>query len=111
MRLTNTNASLVETITSLTEKLRLAQAKNAALDNTFRQQKPLVTGASNPPKDSFFKWAAWEVSLDPTGYCWTHGYRLQFGHISVNCKGKLGGNWDDATRGNTMGGSSKGRDK
>ena len=111
VRLTNTNASLVETITSLTKKLRLAQAKTAALDKKFRQQKLLVPGDSNPPKDSVFEWAAWEASLDPTGYCWTHGYRVQRSHISVNFKGKLGGHRDDATRGNTMGGSAKGRDK
>ena len=67
VRLTNTNASLVETITSLTEQLHLSQANNAALDNKFRQHKPLVPGASNPQKDSVFDWAAWEASLDPTG--------------------------------------------
>ena len=111
VRLTNTNASLVETITSLTKQLRLAQAKNSALDKKIRQHKPLVPGASNPPKDSIFDWAAWEASLDPTGYCWTHGYRVQRGHSSVNCKGKLGSQRDDVNRGNTMGGSIKGRDK
>ena len=111
IRLTNTNASLVDTITSLTKQLRLAQANNAALDNKFRQHKPLVPGASNPPKDSVFDWAAWETSLNPTGYCWLHRYRVQRGHSSVNCKGKLGGNRYDATHGNTMGGSAKGRDK
>ena len=111
VRRTNTNASLVETITSLTEQLRLDQAKNAALENKHRQQKPVMPGASNPQKDSVFDWAAWEASLDPTGYYWTHGYRVQRGHSSVNYKGKLMGHRDDATRGNTMGGSAKGRDK
>ena len=111
VRLNNTNASLVETITSITEQLRLDQANNAALDNKFRQHKPLVPGASNPQKDSVFDWAAWEAILDPTGYCWSHGYRVQCGHSSVNFKGKLGGHRDDATRGNTMGVSAKGQDK
>ena len=36
---------------------------------------------------------------------------MQVGHDSKNCKGKLGGHKDEATRADIMGGSTKGKDK
>jgi len=45
-------------------------------------------------------------SLDPDGYCWTHGYRVKRGHNSASCTNKKEGHKDTATRANTMGGST-----
>lgn len=46
-----------------------------------------------------------DVPWDPLGYCWTHGYKVRLGHNSYGCKTKALGHKDEATRGNTMGGS------
>lgn len=45
--------------------------------------------------------------LDPTGYCWTHGYRVSTSHNSSSCNNPAHGHQKTATRMNTMGGSSK----
>jgi hypothetical protein len=69
------------------------------------------TTPTAPPHDrnAPFNHAAWIASLDPMGHCWSHGHRVQVGHDSQNCKGKLGGHCDGATRADTMGGSAKGK--
>lgn len=46
---------------------------------------------------------------DPNGYCWTHGYKVKFGHSSKTCTNRKDGHKEDATRGNTMGGSAWGK--
>ncbi|KAL7479623.1 hypothetical protein ACHAW6_005348 [Cyclotella cf. meneghiniana] len=41
---------------------------------------------------------------DPTGYCWTHGYKVKKGHTSKTCKTHGGGHQENATCSNTMDG-------
>ena len=53
------------------------------------------------------KWLAYEAKMDPTGYCWTHGYRVVKGHNSKTCQSKASGHKDEATRADTMGGSQR----
>ena len=43
---------------------------------------------------------------DPTGYCWSHGFRVMKGHNSKTCKTRAEGHKEEATRSNTMGGSN-----
>ncbi len=43
--------------------------------------------------------------LDSTGYCWTHGYKVNKGHNSKTCTGRAEGHKEDATWANTMNGS------
>jgi hypothetical protein len=109
-QLTLTNKQLVQTIHQLTEQLGKAQAE---LAQSKRQQvpkpkpnttaKPTPHNGARPP----FNHAAWVLTLDPAEYCWSHGYRIVCGHNSADCKGKLLGRQDAATRTNTMGGSDK----
>ena len=40
------------------------------------------------------------------GYCWTHGYKVGTTHSSATCTGKAPGHKDEATRSNTMNGST-----
>jgi hypothetical protein len=54
-------------------------------------------------------YSLWLLSLDPARYCWSHGYCVVCGHNSTDCKGKLLGHQDTATRTNPMGGSEKGK--
>jgi len=45
-----------------------------------------------------------------TSYCWTHGYRVAPNHNSSTCRSKAEGHKDEATRSNTMGGSTAGKE-
>ena len=45
--------------------------------------------------------------FDPAGYCHTHGYRVHKSHTSAKCKKKKRGHKNEATRADTMGGSTK----
>eukprot|EP00970_Alexandrium_tamarense_P006376 scaffold1087_cov138-Alexandrium_tamarense.AAC.2 len=42
---------------------------------------------------------------DPSGYCWTHGYKVKKGHNSKTCKTRGDGHQESATRSNIMGGN------
>nr|ACA60896.1 gag protein [Thalassiosira pseudonana] len=42
---------------------------------------------------------------DPSGYCWTHGYKVKKGHNSKTCKTRGEGHQESATRSNIMGGN------
>jgi hypothetical protein len=105
-----TNKQLVQTIHQLTEQLGKAQAE---LAQSKRQQvpkpKPNTTAKQTPHNGARppFDHAAWILSLDRAGYCWSHGYRIVCGHHSADCKGKPPGHQDTATRTDPMGGSDK----
>jgi hypothetical protein len=47
---------------------------------------------------------------DPAGYCWSHGWRVGFGHNSSTCEHPKEGHQTNATRQNTKGGSSANKD-
>jgi hypothetical protein len=112
-QLTLTNKQLVQTNHHLTEQLgkafvELAQHKKQQGPKpkpTTTTKTPSQASGTQPPFDH----AAWLLSLDPLGYCWSNGYRVVCGHNSKDCKGKIHGHQDDATRANTMGGSEKGK--
>ena len=102
------NSNLTATNKLLTEQLRSLLEANTLLIKKLSQNnsggnKPTIQNERRP-----FDQQAWEASLDPKGYCWTHGYKVQKAHTSAKCKGKLGGHQDAATRDNIMGGSTKG---
>jgi hypothetical protein len=113
-QLTQTNQQLVETNKHLTEQLHqqanteVAQLKKQA---AYKPKPPtttkptVTTRGPRPPFDH----AAWVLTLDPLGYCWTHGYKVVRGHNSRDCKSKLDGHQDGATRTNNLGGSDKGK--
>jgi hypothetical protein len=105
-QLTATNQQLVATNQQLTEQLRKSIETTATLVKKMAQTPSTNNNDHNTKKP--FDRAEWEAKLNPSGYCWTHGYRVQHGHDSKNCKGKLGGHQDTATRADTQGGSTKG---
>ena len=47
--------------------------------------------------------------MDPMRYCWTHGYKVRYGHNSATCTNKRKGHGDEANRKNIMGGSMQNR--
>ena len=112
-QLTQTNATLTQSVKDLVEQLKVANAMNTTLlakigSNTLTvPPRPPTTGGGQPrPRKTRAEWLA---TLDPDGYCWTHGYRVTKGHNSEDCTGKLGGHQDKATRTNNLGGSQKGK--
>jgi hypothetical protein len=110
-QLTESNKQLTETNKLLIEQLRTSIEANNVLIKKMggKKQSPApapATSGGRPPFDR----QAWLASLDPNGYCWTHGYKVTTGHLSANCKGKLGGHKDDATRNDNKGGSTKGKE-
>jgi hypothetical protein len=42
---------------------------------------------------------------DPSGYCWSHGYKVKKGHNSKTCKTRGEGHQESATRSNIIGGN------
>jgi hypothetical protein len=106
--LTHANQQLMATNKQLTEQLSKAIDTNANLVKKLGNNNP-ETIKPKPNTRQPFNHTEWEANLDPTGYCWTHGFKVQKGHDSMNCKGKLGGHQDTTTRANTQGGSTKGK--
>jgi hypothetical protein len=93
------NQQLTKTNQILTEQLKTANDSNALLIaklGTTKTQAPPPNGsgrATRPPFDH----ATWLASLDPLGYCWTHGYKDVAGHGSSTCKAKALDHKDEAT--------------
>ncbi len=107
-QLTTSNQQLTTANKMLTEQLKQALTTNAML------VQKLGTTTGNVPTNSTggrkpFNQAEWESKLDPNSYCWSHGYKVLMGHNSKNCKGKMGGHKDTATREDIQGGSTRGK--
>jgi hypothetical protein len=106
-QLTATNKDLSAHIKNLTTQLQIALDTNAILAQKLGDKiKPNDDKRGGRQRLSR---AEWEANLDPEGYCWTHGYRVQHGHNSQNCGGKLEGHQTTATRTNIQGGSVRGK--
>jgi hypothetical protein len=125
-QLTQSNKQLVKMNAILTAQVKQSNETNNLLIKKLGKEVP--KNVTNPLKSASndgatktthiapaydhkapFNHAAWLASLDPNGYCWTHGYKVQVGHTSRDCKGKLGGNDDTATQADNKGGSTKGK--
>jgi hypothetical protein len=110
-RLTQTNQQLVKTNKQLSAQLQQANLELAQIKNqtTYQPRTPTTTKPTGTTRGTRppFDHAAWILTLDPLGYCWTHGYRDVRGHNSQNCTRKNEGHQDEATRTNNMGGSTK----
>jgi len=108
-QLTQSNRALTEANKNLTEQLKTAIDTNSILIRKLGPTSTNNTTTRAPKGKAPFDNTVWEAGLDPNRYCWTHGFRVQHGHNSQNCKGKLGGHQDAATHTNLMGGSEKGK--
>jgi hypothetical protein len=79
-------------LTALVEQL---QAENRSLKENNKENRKNGTGCSQKKPDNRER-----------GYCWTHGFRVAHNHNSQTCCAKADGHKDDATKENTMGGST-----
>ena len=80
------------------DKRRLTKIMESMCSNVGTGTKPSQPAASGAKK-----------GLDPKGYCWTHGYRVSNGHTGHTCESPGEGHKAEATRANTMGGSTNGK--
>ena len=107
-QLTQSNKQLVDMNTTLTAQLKSVMEINNNLIKKLGSNNDVATKTSTLKEVSYadaltpsnktydhqappFDDAKWVASLDPNGYCWSHGFRVQVGHNSKDCKGKLGG--------------------
>ena len=97
--LTATNAQLTAELATVTATIATLRRKLSALP-TGRSRTP-----ETPPNTN----SNVRASLDPNGYCWTHGYRVSTEHTGHTCNNCAPGHKKEATRSNTMGGSIKGK--
>ena len=82
------NMKLVDTNNTLVAQVKSMVATNLRLANTQ------VTKSPKPPRATVKRDS---VPIDPSRYCWTHGFKVRMGHIIITCGGKLQGHCDDAT--------------
>ena len=95
-QLIENNATLTASVASLTASVAALTTAFTLLGNGAPPPQAATPATRRPP----------HASLDPTGYCWTHGYRVKRGHSSATCTNKKEGHKDNATRANIMGGST-----
>ena len=93
-QLVNANAKLVEANKLLTEHITTLQQQCRTTTTT-----PVNTFTARKAKQDW--------TMDPKGYCWTHGYRVSVGHNGYTCSNKRNGHKDEATRDNIMGGNTQ----
>ena len=83
-------------------KKRMQEMENviAVLMNVNKQEK-------EESKRKIMRQKEYEARLNPQGYCWSCGYKVVYGHDSTTCRKRILDHKCEATRQNTMGGSSK----
>lgn len=94
-KLTTTNAELVSNNAKLTADLAQAIALLNQLVSNDEKREQIRCQKVNE----------YNMKFDPTGYCWSHGYKVTSSHNSKTCTDRKPGHQEAATRANTMGGS------
>ena len=100
--ITNTNSALTTTIKKLSNQLERSQSKNGQSENNSASGG----GTSGDGASGGGRWPHW---CAPNAYCFTCGYKLRKGHNSSTCNNGKGNpnHMKEATRQNTMGGSTE----
>ena len=98
-KLVLTNNQLATANATLTEHIARLQAHNTTLLQLV--EKHTGGGTSGVKTTTTNNYNAW----DPTGYCWTHGFKVKKGHTSKSCKTRNDGHQEGTTRQNTTGGN------
>ena len=65
---------------------------------------PISTSDSSCPRP--YHWKDIKPAWDKVGYCWSHGHKVKVGHNSSTCTSCKAGHQAEATRNNTLGGST-----
>lgn len=99
----STVESLVTSNKQLSDSITKLQTENTKLLAIIEKLSNIKSSSNTNPNPNGFK-------LDPTGYCWSHGYRVSVGHNSKTCTKRADGHQENATRSNTMGGKDFNKD-
>ncbi len=97
--LVSTNSSLTTSNSQLANQIKSLQAQLAA------KKGQVGGGGGGGSRDATTK-----KGPDPGGFCWSHGWRVGYGHNSSTCEHPKEGHQTKATRQNTKGGSSANKD-
>ena len=100
-------ANMAATQTELLKQLADMHEKLAAMAAKAQDTTPL---RRNPRRRGEQTTHTRPRNRDPNGYCWTHGYRVTYGHNSHTCNTRAAGHKVEATQDNTMGGSQAGKE-
>jgi hypothetical protein len=84
-----------EAFAKLTALIEQLQVENRSLKENNKENHKNGTGRSQKQPDN-----------RECGYCWTHGFRVAPNHNSQTCHANANGHKDNATKENTMGGST-----
>lgn len=83
---------------------QLAAEKNNLLQTLGHHQQSRI---ENWGKQYFWRGSSTASKWNPNGYCWSHGYKVTKNHNSNTCRTRKDGHKEEATRANTMGGSTE----
>ena len=86
---------LVETNNALVTQVKYLVVTNVRLANRQGTKSP------KPPRATI---TTESVPIDPNGYCWSRGFKVRMGHISIICGGKIQGHRNDTTQTFTING-------
>ena len=96
------------TLDMLTQSNTTLVKVNAEQQNTITKLNNKITALEKKLEQSSVGGGGGSASkkIDPNSYCWSHGYKNYPSHNSATCMNKKEGHKCEATRQNTMGGST-----
>jgi hypothetical protein len=116
-QITNASNQMNEQLERTTARLEAALADIAALQNKQSQGNwqqsnrttPRSSNSTASTNSSSYSSGGKKANYTNNNYCWTHGYHIHNTHTSANCNKPKPGHKKDATRSNTMDGSTAGK--
>ena len=104
-----TVANMSNTITELTLQLGQASAKFAEAHSSIATlNSKLAQTWTRPNLPPTITPGPIDMTLmEKDGYCWSHGYKMKKVHNSTTCRFQKQGHMTEATRSNTMGGTTR----
>jgi hypothetical protein len=101
-----TNAALSKAIQDIQRTLATMMTAHTPAPGAPALTTPPGQPTGNTPPARPSHWTTVKPAWDRTGYCWSHGFKVKLGHNSCTCTSRKPGHRADATRTNTMGGST-----
>lgn len=104
--LTSANAQLVKTNQKLTDQVAALAKQLQQAMQTIESMANSKGGHSGGGGGGGNGGGGRKPNWDPNGYCWSCGYKVTKGHNGKTCWSKKAGHQEQATRADTMGGST-----
>ena len=104
-----TQTELLKQLADMQEKFATMAAQAQQATQQQRATTPVRRGGRSSGTAATGSNADNPGNKDPNGYCWTHGYRVAYGHSSATCRHQATDHKTTATRADTQGGSQAGK--